>query len=233
MSVRTRFIQQLSIKDHSMTSVFNLRAGMAAVLAACALASPAVHAADFAFSGNLAYNTDVVSIAFTVAPGAGVVKLWTDSWQSGTNFDPVAAVWAKSGSGYALLQEVDDDDTIGSGQGSYDSGLAFGSLAAGQYLMTIAASPNYANGATLAAGFALDGSTPTAIADWTQPGSNPNFPDQKGAFWSAHLAGVSQAAPVPEPSTWAMLAAGLGVCGLMARRRPSRGLAERAEAAAA
>lgn len=215
-----------------MTSAFSLRASVAAVLAACALVSPAVHAADFTFTGNLAFNTDVVSIAFTVAPNSGVVKLWTDSWQSGTNFDPVAAVWTKSGTGYSLLQEMDDDDTIAAGQGYFDTGFALGSLAAGQYLLTVAASPNYAKGPTLSAGFALDGSTPTAIADWTQPGSNPNFPDQKGAFWSAHLQGVSQAALVPEPSSWAMLAAGLGVCGLMARRR-TRGVAERAESAVA
>ena len=164
-----------------------------------------------------------------MASDSGVVKRWTDSWRTGTNFDPVAEVWTKSGTGYSLLQELDDDDTIAAGQGYFVTGFALGSLASGLYLLTAAASPNYANGSTLSAGFALDGSTPTAIADWTQPGSNPNFPDQKGAFWSAHLEGVSQAAMVPEPSSWAVLAAGLGVCGMMARRR-SRGVAETAAA---
>ena len=194
----------------------------ALVVASLGTVTLTAQAADFTFSGNVAFNTDVVNITFDLASASTNVDVWSSSWQSGLNFDPTAAVWARSGNGYTLLGEVDDDDTVGAGQGAFDAGLHFASLAAGQYLVTLAASPNYANGSVLAAGFRLDGSVPIRIADWTQPGSNPNFPDQKGTFWQVNLSNVSQAAVivpvVPEPSTWLLMALGLAACGAGAAR---------------
>lgn len=189
---------------------------------AWSVAVAGAQAADFVLTGDITYNTDVVRIGFAVAPG-GAVTVWTDSWKSGLNFDPVVAVWMSGGSGYTLLGEVDDDDTVGAGQGAFDAGLRFASLAGGQYLLTVAASPNYANGQVLAAGFGFDGSTPIRIADWNQPGYDPNANDQKGTAWSVHLSGVTQAALVPEPSTGLLMALGLSGLGVVAARRWSSG----------
>nr|WP_316639755.1 DVUA0089 family protein [uncultured Roseateles sp.] len=188
-------------------------------LAALTLAALSAQAADFAFAGQAGYNTDLVQVSFSLDADSAGVMVWTDSWKSGLNFDPVVAVWAKTAGGYTLLSEVDDDDSIGAGQGAFDAGLQFGALAAGQYRVTLAAAPNYARGGTLAAGFAFDGQTPVALADWTQPSNNPNTNDQKGGYWSLHLSGVSQAAAVPEPSSWALLVAGLALCLPAVRRR--------------
>jgi len=189
-----------------------------AAFALSGLSALGAQAADFNFTGQAVFNTDRIQLSFSLDADSTGVKVWTDSWRSGLNFDPVVAVWGKTLSGYVLLSEVDDDDTLGSGQGSFDAGLKFDTLAAGHYLVTLAASPNYANGTTLTAGFAFDGQTPVALADWTQPSNNPNTNDQKGGYWSLHLSGVTQAAPVPEPSSWALLVTGLAVAALRRRR---------------
>lgn len=197
---------------------------MAVAAFATVLAAP-VQAAEFTFSGNIAYHNDVVSIDFWLETDATNVKVWTDSFQSATNFDPITAVWRQSGSDWALLGQNDDNQYVAPGQTYYDSGLTFGSLAAGAYRFTIATYNNFANGSLLSEGFRFDGQTPIALADWCQPVSHCNM----GTFYRVHLNGVDAAvvtpSPVPEPETYAMLLAGLGLLGVMARRRKQQAAA--------
>jgi hypothetical protein len=175
------------------------------------------HAANFSLSGNIAFQKDVVQIDFSLANAVSDVKLWTDSWTSGLNFDPSTAVWKRSGADYSLLADVDDDDTVAPGQGFYDSGIVFSSLAAGDYRLTLVAASNLAQGSLLSQGFLFDNQTAIALTDWNQPSYDPNKNDQKGGFWRANFSGVDQVSAVPEPASALLLA--LGLIGLMMWRK--------------
>lgn len=190
-----------------------LRPRLAALLLAAAT-SLGAQAADYSFSGQLRYNTDVVHIDFSL-DSAAQVQLWTDSWQDGLNFDPLLALFD---GGHALLQLIDDGgDSLGGGY--FDAGLGLPQLAAGHYRLTLGASPNNPLGQHLSDGFEFDGQTPIAIADWNQPGYDINKNDQKGSFWQLRLNGVNQAAVVPEPGSLALMLAGLLGLGLLGRRQ--------------
>ena len=181
-------------------------------LLAAAAAAPA-YAADFSFSGTIQTHKDVIEIPFTLAHDATDVKVWTDSFKDGFNFDPITAVW-KDG---VKVGENDDNAGIGPNQTYFDSGLTFNALSAGNYLFTIATYNNFAIGNLLCQGFKYDHDTPIALASWCEPanhcGMHPN--------WSVHLSGVDSATPppVPEPESYAMLVAGLGLLAAVARRK--------------
>jgi hypothetical protein len=185
---------------------------------------------DFTFSGNVALNTDIVKVSFTLDNAATSVKVWTDSFMNGVNYDPITALWQKVGSDYQLIDENDDNDSIAPGQTYYDSGFSVASLAAGDYLFTVAAYDNFASGQMLSDGFDnFGGATPIPIATWCQPAahncSDPTL-NQKGTFWRVNLSGVDSAIPpptttpaVPEPSTYALMLLGLGALSWAARRQ--------------
>ena len=196
------------------------------VAAALWLAAASTHslAADFSFSGHIEFNNDVVQVAFDISEPLSDLRLWTDSWASGLNFDPGTTLWQRVGADHQLTAQNDDDDTVAAGQGAFDSGLSLQGLAAGSYIVTLTAFPYQAAGSLLSQGFAFDTAVDpapviTRIADWNQPGYDANANDQKGTFWRLNLSGVSQAAVVPEPQSWALMAAGLAMLLTVARLR--------------
>jgi hypothetical protein len=191
--------------------------GGATLVVACLSAHAAPRSITFAFDGNASLNTDILTVAFSVDRDASDFKLWTDSWQQGLNFDPTLALWQKVGSDDTLLAEVDDDDTVGAGQGAFDAGIRWASLASGEYLVTLTASPNHAQGTLLSDGFAFDGGPAIPIAQWDQPGYDLNTNDQKGAFWS--LKGEYSVSAVPEPSKWLLAAMTIMLWGGIAERK--------------
>ena len=187
---------------------------LALVLALTAVAS--AQAAQFDFNGNIATHKDVIQINFELASDATDVKVWTDSFLDGINFDPITAVWSQTNTGWSLLGQNDDNASIAPGQTRFDSGLTFANLVAGSYKFTIATYNNFANGTTLAQGFNFDSQTAIPLAQWTQPANHDNM----GSAYSVHLSGVSSAVnAVPEPETYAMMLAGLGILGAVTRRK--------------
>jgi hypothetical protein len=193
-------------------------------LAGLTLLGGSLHAAaaDYSFSGHLAFNTSIAKIGFDLTRDAGTVRLWTDSFDGGSNFDPLLTLWQRSSTGYAWLADVDDDSSVAAGQTDFDAGLQIDGLAKGQYLVTLGASPNNAVGTMLSDGFAFDGETPLPIASWNQPGYDINANDQKGSFWRLNLSNVDLAAPVPEPGSYVLLAFGLVALWLVRRSRADR-----------
>jgi hypothetical protein len=188
------------------------------VAAALALTAFTAHAADFTLNGSMGFHNDVVQIDFALAAPGIDVKIWSDSWQSGLNFDPASALWMASGTDFSLVQANDDNDTVAPGQGYYDTGLSLATLAAGQYRLTLLAASNDANGSLLSQGFAYSGQTPIPLAQWNQPSYDPNANDQKGGYWQLHISGVDSVSAVPEPAAIWLLVAGLAGLVLASRR---------------
>ena len=186
-----------------------------ALTLAALLAAGAAQAADFTFSGQASFHNDKVVIDFSVAAGQ-TVTFWTDSWQSGLNFDPQLFVAA----GDALLASDNDGGSlVNAAAGYFDAGLVFTAPSSASYRLILNASSNDALGSRVSDGFTYDADTPIALADWNQPGYDINKNDQKGGFWRVHLSGVETAAAVPEPAAWAFLLPGLLTLTLAARRR--------------
>jgi hypothetical protein len=193
---------------------------VAAALFAMAVASSA-NALSISAAGNLRLNTDVAQTSFAVGAGDSDIRIWTDSYRAGINFDPAIALWKQAGGDYTFVASNDDDAVgVGSNQTAFDAGLRFASLGAGNYLVTLTATPYFALGANLSAGFAFDSAygpiDVTEIALWNQPTFDLNTNNQKGTAWSL------QVSAVPEPKTYALMLVCLVLIGFAARgRRPT------------
>ncbi len=173
-------------------------------LLCCAVSA---QANTFNFTGTINYNTDVVYFNFSLASDATNVRVWTDSFQNGANFDPITALW--TGTGNLIAQNDDNPNVNPATQTYWDSGFTLANLNAGDYIFTVAAFANFAPGPTLAQGFAYDGQNPVPITDWWEhaPG-----------YYSVWFDGVDQAnnnVPLP-PSVLLM---GSGLLGLVGWRR--------------
>lgn len=177
------------------------------------------NANSFTFSGNIANHNDTVRVDFSLAQAIANVRVWTDSYLSNTNFDPISALWnADTGN---LILENDDNSGVALGQTAFDSGFSLAELVAGNYFFTIATFNNYAVGPNITNGFTFDGQTPIALSEWQQP-SNRFGP---GGFWRINLddAGVApppppDISPVPLPAAvWLFGAAIAGFAGFVRR----------------
>lgn len=198
-----------------ISALFPRRLAGVALAAAALLAGLQAQAANVTLSGQAAFHNDVVQIDFSLDT-PGTLRLWTDSWLSGINFDPTLALF--NGSGLLIASNDDADIDFGAGPGYFDAGIRL-QAQGGSYRLTLSAAPNFAIGPQWQNGFALDGETPVAISQWDQPSRDLNANDQKGGFWRVQLQGVSQAAVVPEPATAALLLAGLAAVAQLRRRR--------------
>lgn len=194
--------------------------GLAAGLLTFASSS---QAALMNFTGEIEYHNDVVYTYFTVEEDATDVRVWTDSWNWGTNFDPITSLWNAGGD---WIMSNDDNASINPGTQTYaDSGFSLANLAAGDYIFTIATYANRSISSNLADGFDYDQSESISMEDWDQPANTINM----GGFWSVWLDGVSSASSgqpqtqpsqsVPESSSFILLLVGMLGLGLARRKK--------------
>lgn len=190
-----------------MTFLNTLARGTAALaLAGASLAAQAFTVTQN-FDGDLASTASVYSFSFSISARSDVL-IWTDS--ASTSFDPVLALFDRDSG--ALLAASDDVGNpypqVNAAQSATDAGLRLTDLAAGRYRVAISETSNTLTFANWGAGAyslgALDG---VALAP-------------AASQWSVNLS-ITEAAPVPEPTTTALLAAGLLTVLWLARRNRS------------
>jgi len=187
-----------------MRTSFTTVAGVlsaALVLATASLAARADVVAG-AYNGIFANDAEVANIDFSVTSSSDL-RVWTTSWAAGS-FDTVLSFFNLQNG--ALLSFSDDVGNpypeVDLTQGQLDAGIELTDLAPGLYRVTVTASPNLPAGQTLADGF-------TIVSAGTGPAP--------GA-WSAQLR-LLDAAPIPEPSAFALVSIGLLCLGMRAQRR--------------
>lgn len=191
-------------------------------LFASLLVSGSASAADFSFNGNFTNDNEVQEFNFNVAGTPADVTLRTWSYAGGINvagaiinrggFDPIVTLFDGTGN---FINASDDGHLITdpeTGLG-YDSFLTQ-NLVAGNYTATLTQFNN-SRGPLPADGFR---------------GTFHNNFEGRDPHWALDIQNVNTAAvgasyispaPIPEPNSYALLLAGLGLVSLAARRRHS------------
>jgi hypothetical protein len=184
-------------------------------------------ASTFSFTGTFTHDDDVQLFTLTLLTGT-TLEARTLSYGGGVNagsatipaggFDP--ALWIFDAGGPQLLVGSNQDGLCPPLQ--TDNGECFDSdlilpLPAGDYILALTQSGNFANGPTLADGFSATGS-----GDFTGGPFLDIFANQQDGHWALDILEADSAAElpltsVPEPATFG--AAGLGLFALAHYRR--------------
>ncbi|MDB5811395.1 MAG: sorting protein [Betaproteobacteria bacterium] len=206
-----------------------MKSGKATITLAALAFSGAAAAADFSFTGNLNGPNDVQLFNFSVgAPSTVTLRSW--SYAGGVNaagtpiarggFDPILAVFDSGG---LRIGENDDASTSAVATDPV-TGRRFdvflqSPLATGNYVVSVMAYSNFSVGPNLSNGFTGGGS----FTDVTG--------NLRDSHWAFDILNVNAAtsvgqtptdgptAPVPEPDTYAMMLAGLGILAFLHRRK--------------
>ena len=164
----------------------------------------------YTFTGNLVSYNDVVRINFSLAQAAANIRVWTNSFMNGDNFDPIVGLW--NGTTGANIAENDNNFTINPSQTNLDAGFKLANLGVGSYIFTVSSYPNFSSGSNLADGFNIDSSHPSPI-----PNNNTkyilNIDDEE------LVANTVQPSSVPLPNAlWLFGTAVFGFAGFSSRR---------------
>lgn len=118
------------------------------------------------YNGHIELHNQVEYHTIRIFIGQGNLRVWTDSYGSGANFDPIIAL----GHNGELVAQNDDTMTVKPlYQGKRDAGLVLNKLPIGTYVVTITAYPNFPRTTHIGDGFAYDNVGPIPIEVWCQP----------------------------------------------------------------
>ena len=168
------------------------------------------------FSGTLLTSYDYAFSKFYVLSDNSDVTLETFSFLSGKNFDPFLVL--VDGNGKIIAA---NDDKADPPQAVRDSYIFAASLEQGEYYFIVTNSPYTPVGGEGSVGNTIDLNN-IVNAYVHDPLFGPELSPATGAggvntHWNLKITG--DVSIVPEPETWAMLLAGLGIVGAVARRR--------------
>jgi hypothetical protein len=191
------------------------------LLISLALASP-IRANTLSYQGNFPSDDFVQTFNFNLA-SAGAVTLQTFGYAGGINgagktiaaggFDPVITLF--DGAGNFLTSNNDGAcgqvGTDATTLNCFDSYLSL-TLGAGSYSLALTENDNLAAGPTFADGFTQAGNGNFTCAEFmgTPGGFCDASPSQRNSAWALDVT-TPATAPVPEPSTYALLLSGIGV----------------------
>lgn len=212
------------------------------VFVASLMLGGAAGATDFSFTGTFTQDDDVQTFGFSVGATSSVT-LRTWSYAGGVNaagatiarggFDPILALFNSSGT---TIAQNDDGGSLVAADGirnSTGSGARWdtfltSSLAAGTYSVSVQQYNNFAGLTNAPSAYARFGdgnftpalAGPSCIALQFCDVSGSTF-NERDSHWAFDILNVETAVigVVPEPETYAMLLAGLGLMGFVARRR--------------
>lgn len=191
----------------------------AAILAIGFVAGSA-HAADFSFTGKFTNDNEVQEFDFAVAGPGADVTLRTWSYAGGTNaagdeiarggFDPIVTLFNASTGAFVAANDDGANVNVDPVNGIPFDSFLMQNLNAGTYKATVTQFSSFANGPLLIDGFDGTGQT------------NFGSRDSQWAFDVLNVesasVGASYISPIPEPESYALLLAGLGLLGFVARR---------------
>ncbi|MDR2924859.1 MAG: DVUA0089 family protein [Azoarcus sp.] len=167
--------------------------------------SGAAQAATKNWTGTFENAADFKTYEFIVGIEGATdgVEVFTSSYATG-GFDAALFVWDAAG---FLVGYNNNKDAAGNMDASvaFNRGSDFGLLAEGTYSFTIVNYPSYVDAPVIGV---------TTVNDISFASTPGVLPGGYGNEFHVTATGV-----VPEPETWAMLLAGLGVMGSVARRR--------------
>ena len=182
-------------------------------LAAC-LACPALASATWHTPTSMYSDEDTYAFTLSSLSTVSIDYAWSDTLvtkyvafvfpQATTEYNGVLT-WALTKAS-ATVESGSFSDVTGvkSGRGT----LQLGNLAAGSYTLTI-------NGVWSG----VDDNSASLLTSYRTTVGSVNLLDGDGSNCSGFEKNTFSAAPVPEPETYAMLLAGLGLMGCVARRR--------------
>jgi hypothetical protein len=213
-----------------------------ACLAAGLLFTSVSAAADFSFEGNFNQDDDVRNFSFTVGATSNVtLRSW--GYAGGVNaagqtiasggFDTNLALFDGSGA----LIHINDDGGPGnvaadSGTGQHWDAFLQVTLAPGDYLASLTQFDNFANGPNFANGFSREGEGNFtadfgcgAAAFCDVSGVSPFGQRSNHSALDILNVNPTEVGVIPEPETYALLLAGLGLVGFSAHRQKAEGRA--------